>query len=177
MNTGIEKRKERRIGVRLPVRISYRGSQIAGETENISRLGAYIETSRNIPLGAELTITLSLSADAAGPKPSAEINCLASVFRSGLIRQEGENKYYGLGVFFTSFPQQSDRDELSSYMDLLTLREEQHLREGLKQLKERRASSEKIQAAWQADCAKCLAALKQILAKLQKLYSLAQAKK
>lgn len=163
--------------MRLPVRISYRGSQIAGETENISRLGAYVETSRSIPLGAEFTITLTLPPEDVDSKAAAEINCKASVFRSGLLRQEGEDKYYGLGVFFTSFPQQSDRDRLSSYMDFLTQQEERYLKEGLKQLKERRASSEKAQAAWQADCAKCLEALKKILEKLEKMYASAQAKK
>ena len=56
----IEKRKEKRIKITLPIRIIYQNSEIIGETKNISRLGMYAEIDRLFPLGSELEIMIEI---------------------------------------------------------------------------------------------------------------------
>ncbi|MBM3255549.1 MAG: PilZ domain-containing protein [Candidatus Omnitrophica bacterium] len=170
MTKGIEKRKEKRIRVKLPIKISYGDIKITGETENISRLGAYVETTKEIPLGAGLEIGLSIPIYGKDSSLAGGIRCKGSVFRSSLTREEGPVKYYGLGIFFTDFLQQADRNKLSSYIDFLVLKEEEGAREGLNRWRQKRNVVKKPQSTEQGNTVECLSLLKQILSRLEELY-------
>jgi len=120
----MERRKERRLRANVPVKIIYNGSEFSGTTRNISNLGAYVETSREVPLGAEIEITLHI--------PRAKILCSASIFRSNAItRATGQDKY-GLGLFFTHFDSIAEEAELQDYLDSLIAKEEQEAKRSLK---------------------------------------------
>ena len=172
MPKGIEKRKERRIKVRLPIKMFYQSIEAAGETENISRLGAYIETAKDIPLGSELVIELSVPAYGKDASLAGKVRCKGSVFRSSLLREEDTIKYYGLGIFFTDFLQQSDRNKLSKYIDFLILEEKQGIKEGLKRWRQKRSVAKKSQATGQVKVDECLLLLKQVLSRLEEIYRL-----
>ncbi|MEI6631685.1 MAG: PilZ domain-containing protein [bacterium] len=170
MAKGIEKRKEKRIRVKLPIKISYGDIKITGETENISRLGGYVEITKEIPLGAELEIELGIPAYGKDSSLAGGIRCKGSVFRSSLTKEENTVKYYGLGIFFTDFSQQADRNKLSSYIDFLLLQEEQGVKEGLNRWRQKRSVVKKSQSVEQGNTGECLALLKQILSRLEELY-------
>lgn len=176
MAKGIEKRKERRMRVSLPAKIFYQKLEVAGQTENISRLGAYVETNKEIPMGAELEMSLKIPAYTKGESLVQDIRCRGSVFRSSLIREENTKKYYGLGIFFTDFSQQTDRGKLSKYIDFLTLQENKGVKEGLKRWKEKRGAANKLTAQQQMKSEECQAQtkvlLKQILSRLEEIYRL-----
>lgn len=141
----IEKRKERRIKVSLPMKIVFRDNEIICNTGNLSRLGAYAEIDREIPPGAGLEIALTIPPYSGDPSLSGEARCKGNVFRCGPVREENSKKYYGAGIFFTGFSAPEDRDKLSRYIDYLILREEKGLKEGVMQWrkKRRKAGSKK----------------------------------
>lgn len=174
----IEQRKERRIKVDLPVTIIYRNSEVNGKAENISRLGAYVKIGRHIPAGSDLDITLKIPVYAGDASLSGEVKSKASVFRSGLAGEIGPQKYYGIGIFFTKFLQQADRDRLSRYIDFLILQESKGIHEGLKRWKEKREISKKSMEKQRIKIkddnyqAQTLELLKQALARLEEIYRL-----
>lgn len=176
MAKGIEKRREKRIRVKLPIRISYQGKELSGETENISRLGAYVEIDKDIPFGAELGIALKVPAYGEGFSLGEEISCKGSVFRSSPAREENSIKYYGLGIFFTDFPQQTDREKLSSYIDFLVSQEEQEVKEEVRRWHQKRDVLKESNVAGRTKIGECLVLLKQILGRLDEMYRQAQLK-
>lgn len=174
----IEKRKERRIKASLPIKIVFQGQKVAGRTNNLSRLGAYTEIGRRIPLGAALDITLVIPAYSREASLSGQVKCKGSIFRCSPVREDGSRKYYGSGIFFTEFVSPGDRDKLSRYIDFLILKEEDGLKEGVREWKQKRedvkgrrhpegprASSDKYEA-------QILNLLKQALDKLDELKTL-----
>lgn len=139
-----EKRKEHRFKAELPIKIIYAGAEIAAKTDNLSRLGTYVEISREIPAGESVDITLVLPAYTGDISMSGEVRCEGSVFRSVLLSQASGNKYYGAGIFFTVFSEHQHRDKLSNYIDYLVLKEEQEIKDGLKRRKEKEETSKLI---------------------------------
>lgn len=174
MAKGIEKRKERRIKVSLPVEISYQRLEFAGQIKNISRLGAYIEINKEIPVGAELEVSLKIPGYDKKDSLSEDIKCRGSVFRSNVTREELAKKYYGLGIFFTDFLQQADKDKLSKYIDFLILQEAKGVKEGLKRWKEKRDTAKKSAAQVQIKPSgfkgQALELLKNISDRLEEIY-------
>lgn len=135
----VEKRKERRIKVRIPIRIlNQKGQEILGNTENLSRLGTYIEADKDIPPGSEVDISLSIPKYKKDASLAGEVRCAGSVFRSGLIKETESKKHYGIGIFFVDFPKDSDRQKLSSYLDFLILREDKEIKESVQYWQEKR---------------------------------------
>lgn len=136
---GIEKRKERRIRVNLPIKIVYQRDQIVmAQTENISRLGAYVEITKKIPLGADIEITLEIPPYAKDPSLSGEVKCQGNIFRCSLTREIAAKKYYGIGIFFTRFLHGAAREKLSKYIDSLISNEDKTVKEGIKRWRKKR---------------------------------------
>jgi hypothetical protein len=136
---GIEKRKERRISVELPIRIAFENNpEIRDTTGNISRLGAYVEIGSEIPVGTDVAVTLEIPFYAKDPLLSGEVKCKGNIFRSDVVKEISSKKYYGIGIFFTDFSTQFDKDKLSKYVDFLIVKEEQGLQAGIKRWKEKR---------------------------------------
>jgi len=176
MAKGMEKRKERRIKVSLAVKIFYQGLEVTGQTENISRLGAYVETGKEIPMGAELEMSLKIPSYTKEESLGGDIRCRGSVFRSSIIREEGIKKYYGLGIFFTDFLQKADRGKISKYIDFLILQETKGVKKGLRRWKEKREAAKKSTAQQEMSPdeyqAQTIALLRQISDRLEEIYRL-----
>ncbi len=178
---GIEKRKERRIRVSLPIKIVYqRGEVLMAETENISRLGAYVEIEKKIPLGADIDIALQIPPYTKDPSLCGEVKCQGNIFRSSLAREIAAKKYYGIGIFFTRFAQEAEREKLSKYIDFLILNEDKVVKEGIRQWRDKRKAAKdtrKLERASlnQKDYQKeTLALLNQILTRLEEISRLLQ---
>jgi hypothetical protein len=135
----LEKRKERRIRISLPIKIVYKERiEILSKTENISRLGAYLEIDREISAGSQLEVTIVLPAYTADSSLCGQVICRASVFRSSPVRESDEKKIYGIGIFFTEFSQEAHREKLSRYIDHLISQEEREIKRGLKHWRQKR---------------------------------------
>lgn len=139
---GIEKRKERRIRVNLPIKIFYQKKQeIVGQTENISRLGTYVEVEQKIPLGADIEISLEIPAYVKNPSLCGEVKCEGNIFRCSLTREVAQKKYYGLGIFFIRFAQEAEKEKLSRYIDFLILNEDKAVKEGVRHWRDKRKAA------------------------------------
>ena len=177
----VEKRKERRIRVGLPIKIIYQNNiEVAGKTENISRLGAYVEIDREIPLGVDVDVTLDIPEYSEGLSLTGGIRCSGNIFRCHLARESELKKYYGVGVFFTDFSPPTDKDKLSRYIDFLILKEEKDVREGIKRWRGKREVNKitkqapKTQAGQEKFQIEALNLLKQILSRLEEISHLLQ---
>jgi len=177
----IEKRKERRIKVKLLIKIvCQKNIEIQGQTQNISRLGAYVETGRKIPVGSDVNITLEIPAYTKNLSLSGEVKCQSNIFRCDLIREIEANKYYGVGIFFTNFLQAIDREKLSRYIDFLILREDENIKEGMKRWRDKREVTKKSRQAQKTELSQenfqktATTLLKQILTRLEEISRLLQ---
>lgn len=173
---GIEKRKERRIKVGLPIKIICPGRpEISATTGNISFLGAYVETDKEVSLGADAGIILQIPEYSKDPSSSGEVRAKGNIFRCNPVRRESEVQgLFGVGIFFTGFTHKSDRDKLSRYINFLVSEEEKNLRAGVKALTKKKREKKKESAARstlsQEEFQKeALHLLKQILSRLEKL--------
>jgi hypothetical protein len=176
----IEKRKERRIKVNLPVRIVYQKNQeIITKTENVSRLGAYVEIDRKISVGSDVDIRLDIPVYTKNSSLCGEVKCQGNIFRCDLVREGESKKYYGIGIFFTNFPKEIDREKLSRYIDFLILKEDKEIKESIKHWRDKRDMAKKsrqtqeikLEEDFQKETA---ALLKQILARLEEISRLLQ---
>jgi hypothetical protein len=179
-----EKRKEHRLRATMPIKIiDDSGQAVLGRTENISRLGTYVESPKEIPSGQTVDIVLELPAYTQDTSLIGEVRCEGTVFRSSLIRESEGRKLFGLGIFFTDFAGSSDKDKVSSYVDHLIVTEEQEIKEGLKRRKERRAvqhdvrQTEGLIARQEEFQKEALELLKQIASRLEKLTATLNARK
>lgn len=120
-----ERRRRQRVDVALPVKIEYNGRRVSATTKNISILGTYIETSKEIPIGAILDIKIKIPKTAAGKtKKTTEIRCVGTAFRSQPTSSLESKNRFGIGVFFRSFLEKSEKD-LSNYIDYILLQEKE----------------------------------------------------
>ena len=134
-----ERRKERRLRAKLPLRISYPDNPpIDSHTENISRLGTYFEIEQEIPLGIKLDMTIEVPVYTNGLPLIANVRCRGDVFRCSLVKEVESKRSYGLGVFFTDFSDEEDRNKLSKYIDLLIFKEKEDIKQGIQRWKEKR---------------------------------------
>ncbi len=135
----IERRRERRIKVRLPITISHPNSRkINAHTENISLLGTYVEIEQEIPLGAKLDITIEIPVYTGDSSLAGNVRCAGDVFRCTLAREVESRKLYGHGIFFTGFSTEGDRNKLSKYIDFLIKKEQEDIKQAMKRWRKRR---------------------------------------
>jgi hypothetical protein len=173
---GIEKRKERRIKIALPIKIIYQRSELEGFTGNVSRLGTYAEIQKELPVGAEVEVVLTIAAAGEDSPGRGQIRCMGNVFRAGLARELNGKRYYGLGIFFTGFPEETDRKRLSGYIDYLIFREEKAVKDGVKQWrrKKKMRRSDKVSAGTRPRALKdsdVIGILNEILSRLDEIRS------
>lgn len=168
---GLEKRKERRIKVSLPIKIIYQNTApIASRTENISRLGAYVEIGKELPAGKEIEVILEIPAyDNSGALPQ-QIKCKGNIFRSAQLEGPAAAGRYGIGVFFTDFSSPADKDKLSGYIDYLIAQEDRAVKEGLKHWRDKRKEAKRKKYLEEGnEIKKANSLLKQILERLQEI--------
>lgn len=173
----IEKRKEKRIRVNLPIKILCEDNLLVlGRTENLSRLGCYVIADKEIPAGKNIEISLEFPVYTQDLNLTGKLQCKGSVFRCGLLQETESQKYYGIGIFFTDFTGLTDREKLSKYIDYLLCeegkginkaaalrrREKKHISEATVQTLQVMTSQEEFQA-------EALKLLKQILSLLEEV--------
>ncbi|NLE92135.1 MAG: PilZ domain-containing protein [Elusimicrobia bacterium] len=168
---GIERRKEKRMHVSLPVKLVFsKKEELSGVTVNISRLGSYIEVSRQFDSGAELDVTLEIPDYGQDKKSGGQVRCNGTVFRCDLREGPGAEPFYGIGVFFTSFASREERERLSKYVDFLIVKEEEDAREGFKKWKEKKLGGDsRRRLEYEKMLAEMNEMLKKALAKLEKI--------
>ena len=133
-----EKRKEHRLRANMPITIVWgKEKALRGRTENISRLGSFVELDKQIPAGQIVGIILELPAYTQDISLTGRVTCSGTVFRSIPLREIDGVPVYGLGIFFTDFANSSDKDKISAYVDHLLAAEEQGIKDGLKRRKEK----------------------------------------
>jgi len=176
-----EKRREHRLKASLPIKISSGNeTEILGSTENISRLGTYLEIDRELPAGENVDITLELPVYSQDLSLAGELRCKGAVFRCNLVREFESTKFYGIGIFFTGFSEEKDRERLSQYIDFLSLKEGQEIKDGLKRRREKDEAEKTIKQSEEALIKQeefqkeSLNLLKQIQSKLEKIYRILQ---
>jgi hypothetical protein len=171
----IEKRKERRIKVNLPIKIRYKGSQVHGEAENLSRLGCYVKIEKEIPIGIDISIILDIPVYAADTLLSGNLNCKGNIFRCNALEENESGKRYGIGIFFTEFSSQADAEKLSQYIDYLLLSENKKIQTGLSRWKDKRylakAANQKKTAKAKEDAfqKEVIFLLREVLSRLEEL--------
>ncbi|MFH1578447.1 MAG: PilZ domain-containing protein [Candidatus Omnitrophota bacterium] len=135
----VERRREKRLKVELPVSLSYLDNPlIYARTQNISRLGSYIEIEQDIPLGVKLDITIEIPAYSNDQSLIGSLKCQVDVFRCSLLREAQPGKVYGLGVFFTVFSEPQDQNKLSKYIDFLIVKEQEDVKRAMQSWREKR---------------------------------------
>jgi len=150
---GIEKRKERRVRAALAIKIIAKNRlPISGKTDNLSRLGAYVEAEASVHLGQDVEIVLEIPAYNQGSSLSGKVQCKGNIFRSDPAKEGSSGKYYGMGIFFTDFNTPLDREKLSGYIDFLILEEEKGLKQGLKRWSDKRETTRKKREASKSPC-------------------------
>jgi hypothetical protein len=167
-----ERRKEHRLRSNLPIKIvCQNGGEIIGRTENISRLGTYVEVDKEILVGERVDLTIEIPVFDPDISFSGQVECKGSVFRSGLSRQLQKNRIYGIGIFFTFFNNREEKEKLSRYIDFLASKEEQDIKEGLRRRKEkeRLKGSEEMMFVQQEFQQESLKLLKEIVARLEEI--------
>jgi hypothetical protein len=171
---GIEKRKERRIKITLPIRIIYQGAESSGLTGNISRLGAYAEVDRELPIGADVEAVLEIPVYTKDSSLTGKTKCKGNIFRSNFIREARGKKYWGSGIFFTGFAEVKDKERLSRYIDYLIAQEERDIKKGARLWSKKRRIRKigKALTEDRADNSDIAALLKQILSQLEDIRSL-----
>jgi hypothetical protein len=171
-----EKRKEHRLKANMPIQVSCgQGKALRGRTENISRLGTYVELPQEIAAGQTVDLVLELPAYTRDVSLTGEVRCEGTVFRSSPVRVIDGRQWYGLGIFFTDFASLRDKENISAYVDHLIGAEEQEIKEGLKRRKEKEsahagAAGKKEAASRQDEFQKeALGLLQQISSRLEAL--------
>jgi hypothetical protein len=135
----LEKRKERRMRVRVPVELTLGGSSVVGgEIVNISRLGAFVEVERTIDMGSIVTLAFALPDSKDKSQGVWQITCTGEVFRSHFLRQSHGGSGCGVGIFFTGFSRSEDKIRLSSYIDYLIEDEDKRIEESRAMWKNKR---------------------------------------
>lgn len=177
---GDERRKEHRLRANLPIKIVCQdNAEIIGRTENISRLGTYVEIDRQIPVGERVDLTIEIPVYGQDISFSGQVDCKGSVFRSGLAKQFQKDRLYGTGIFFTFFNSKEAKEKLSRYMDFLASKEEQDIKEGLRRRKEKeklKGYEEKI-VHQQGPQQESLNLLKEIVSRLEEIRRLLTSEK
>jgi hypothetical protein len=171
-----DKRKEHRLKATIPIKlVTSRRRELIGQTGNISRLGAYVELEKEVPVGEDVDVTLEIPAYQDDVSLAGEVRCTGNIFRCSIVHESSAARFYGTGIFFTGFASPRDREKLSAYVDFLIAREEQEIKEGVRRRKDKETSEKKIrqsadeqahQAAFQKQT---LALLKDISSRLEKL--------
>lgn len=118
-----ERRRRQRVDVVLPIKIKYNRKEILTKTKNISILGTYLETGKEIPIGATLDISLSIPRTGLIKiDKKSQINCTGVAFRCQSTGALEPKKQYGIGIFFRSFSE-GDEKNLSKYIDYILVQE------------------------------------------------------
>lgn len=89
-------------------------------------------------MGVKADIILDLPAYSNDLSLIGNVRCSGDVFRCSLLKEVGSKKLYGMGIFFTDFFEQEDRNKLSKYIDFLILKEQENIKQAMQRWREKR---------------------------------------
>ncbi len=124
-----ERRRRIRFRAMLPIRIHTGGTELQGQTRNVSLLGASAITDQPATTGTPATAELDL------PGGGPPIRMEGTIVRSISINLPGISQYE-VGVFAMRF-QDQDESRLSRYLEELQITEYATIRAGYKALREK----------------------------------------
>ncbi len=137
MASARERRRRKRVDVTLLITVEYGKEKILARTKNISVLGTYIESNKEIPIGTPLDIGINI------PKgglvkldKGKQTNCSGIAFRCQPTHSLEPTKQYGIGIFFRSFLKTGEKD-LSNYINYVLLQEKERGKIFMRRRKER----------------------------------------
>ncbi|MBU2063506.1 MAG: PilZ domain-containing protein [Candidatus Omnitrophica bacterium] len=111
----LEKRRERRVSLQVPIKIGSSNFQIISSTKNISRSGLYCQVNRFVPVMSKLAVTLFVPLIVKREQVEQKIDCSAVVVRIVPEEQKESVESYHLGLFFSEI-KDKDRDCISQYI-------------------------------------------------------------
>ena len=89
-------------------------------------------------MGKKLEIVIEIPDYANDSSLAGQIKCRGDVFRCDLSKIVESKRIYGLGIFFTAFYDEGDRNKLAKYIDYLILKEEDKIKKATKLWEEKR---------------------------------------
>jgi len=135
----LERRRQRRVRVQLPVRIDYNNNEVLALTKNISMLGTCLDMDKQILPGTRVTLSLDIPKYTDDNKLLGEIKGEGAVVRcdsSDLAQKQNEPLNYELAIFFSNFLPPGE-EKLLNYLDYMSKKEEQEVRQWVQQYRSR----------------------------------------
>jgi hypothetical protein len=128
----LERRRQKRVKVQLPVRLDFNNAEGLAATKNISLLGACLNINREILPGTRVALSLEIPKYVEDQSLIGEIKGEGAVVRCEPEEKEGRPDNYELGVFFSSFMPPGE-DKLLHYLDHVAEEEEKQIRAWVEQ--------------------------------------------
>lgn len=122
---GDERRRQRRIRAKLPIKLTYDSNKITSKTRNLSVLGACVESDVQLRLDTPLKIQLTAPASfKQGKKVASPLECEGTIVRCQPFTTPAGAQRYELNVFFTNFFDRQGESVLNKLIQYLIRQEE-----------------------------------------------------
>lgn len=126
--TGLERRRQKRVKVQLPMRLDYDNNEALASTKNVSLLGACLNMDRQILPGTRIAMSLDIPKYVEDENLIGEVRGEGAVVRCDSVSAEGRPAGYELGVFFSNFLPPGE-EKLLNYLDHVSKEEEAQIRQ------------------------------------------------
>lgn len=130
--TDQERRRQKRVKVKLLVRLDYNNNEGLASTKNISLLGACLNMDRQISPGTRVVLSLDIPKYVENENLIGEIRGEGAIVRCNSVQQPGQPASYELGVFFSTFLPPGE-EKLLNYLDYVAKEEEKEVRRWVEQ--------------------------------------------
>jgi len=131
----LERRRNKRVKVQLPVRLDFNTTEALASTKNVSLLGACLNMNREILPGTRVALSLKIPKYVDDDKLIGEVKGEGAVVRCEPDTKDEQPFGYELGVFFSNF-MPHDEDKLYQYLDHVSREEEKQIREWVQKYRE-----------------------------------------
>ena len=108
-----ERRRQPRIKQQIPLKIKLDNYDVAGQTNDISCIGAYCKVNKHIPPFSLISIILLLPIKNDKRSRICNVHCQGVVVRSE--ENPENNKEYNIAIYFSRL-KSSDKDKLLQYL-------------------------------------------------------------
>jgi len=130
--TDLERRRQKRIKVQLPVRMNFNNAEGLASTKNISLLGACLNMNRQVLPGTRVALSFEIPKYIDNDNLVGEVRGEGAVVRCDPDDAQSQTSGYELGVFFSNFLPPGE-DKLTQYLDHVAKEEEKQIRQWVEQ--------------------------------------------
>ncbi len=126
-----ERRRQKRIRARLPVRFDYNNNEASALTKNISLLGTCVDLDREVLPGTRIALSLDIPQYTNDSSLTGEVRGEGAVVRCFPVKNEDKQAsepLYELAIFFSDFTPPGE-EKLDKYLDYAVEKEEQEIRQ------------------------------------------------